>query len=950
MADISKVEVGSSIYNIKDDSARTSIQEIPSIYATIEQLQQQVTELQNQINTLLNSSVTSVNGKTGDVKITASNIGAAPESHITETATEEKSSHVKISSKSIDINKTAEDLSTDTAASLLATQQMGKNLQEQIDAFSDGDSGYVKSVNGISPKPGTGGQITVKANNINYKDDINVAQGIENLEEAFSKINIIANPSYDPSLVTPRELVGLQIGELIYAIPIPESIQKDSMPEASEQYVNKIFQFTGATDLEFTNGYFYKCNKITTEIPSEEEGGEPTVEITYQWKPCKVQDGGGGTGGTSNYEDLENLPKIGGVILKGDKTLAELGINNFDGDYNSLQNIPESFTPSDHTHLVKDITDLDLTGYIEKTQGTENVGKILKVNETGELVLAEDETGNSVSVSAQGTSTDSVRYITVDGTEYLIGGSGESSLEELTDVNLINIANGQILSYNSETNKWENIDAPSGTVIANPAGESSEDLTKIQVGNTIYGISSSLQINTKDEITNLAETIKSNDITYGFKPTYKYDPVGLEEVNKIKYIRATFWASAESNGIEVGEIRFSTTADDSGENFAFTDASVECSVSCYNDASASNIITNRGRMGCNSTNPIVTITLSDLYLLDFTKYSYIKIYRGQDYVSTSRKLAAFSIDYSLDGEHYYSLCPQTNCDVDNLVSYGLAYTFDGTTLLNYSYSSELYSKIVLYDNTTSNLEAENVQKAIDKLAEKSISIIANPDEEIVKDLTKIKIDGTTYRIADDSIGKKVWYRFTTQSAGGNDASLNVTCDGITKNYLYSTIRSTPLVIDGVFKLNYGLNGNQWRVTCLGDKIFYNNSLMENNSIIKEWGYGESVDFEIYNFTGTINEIIPNPEGEGAENLTKISINGVIYGIPMPNNFLILSGTLSPGSTSITLHDESITGEEMIEVFTDIYGVNPKTITSEVGSITLTFKAQENDMNIKVRCL
>lgn len=499
-------------------------------------------------------------------------------------------------------------------------------------------------------------------------------------------------------------------------IPISQVV---ALPEANQNLIGKILQYTGETTENYTNGYFYKC------ISSSTGGG-----TVYLWSRINVQPAGGGTGGTSNYEDLENLPRINGVIIKGDKTLEELGINNFNGDYNNLINIPDSFTPSKHSHTVKDITDLDLTLYVEKQQGTENTGKILKVNEGGNLVLAEETTGNSVSVSAQGTSIDSVRYITVDGTEYLIGGSAESSLSELTDVNLIDIANGQILSYNSVTSKWENIDAPSGTVIA------------------------------------------------------------------------------------------------------------------------------------------------------------------------------------------------------------------------------------------------------------------NPNEEIVKDLTKIKIDGTTYRVADDSIGKKVWYRFTTQSTGGNDASLNVTCDGVTKNYLYSTIRSTPLVIDGVFKLNYGLNGNQWRVTCLGDKIFYNNNLMKINAIIKEWSYGETVDFEIYNFTGAINEIIPNPKDEGVEDLTKISINGTVYNIPGNgsgssivanpedistgaveltslrinnndykissqsggNNFLILSGVLSAGSTTITLSNESITGEEMIEVFTNIYGVNPKNVTSEAGSITLTFKAQENDMNIKVRCL
>ena len=237
-------------------------------------------------------------------------------------------------------------------------------------------------------------------------------------------------------------------------IPISQVV---ALPEANQNLIGKILQYTGETTKDYTNGYFYKC------ISSSNEQG-----TIYLWSRVNVQPAGGGTGGTSNYEDLENLPRINGVIIKGDKTLEELGINNFDGNYNNLINIPDTFTPSEHSHMVKDITDLDLTLYVEKQQGTENTGKILKVNEEGNLVLTEEGSGNSVSVSAQGTSTNSVRYITVDGTEYLIGGSAESSLSELTYVNLTDIANGQILSYNSETSKWENIDTPSGTVVANP--------------------------------------------------------------------------------------------------------------------------------------------------------------------------------------------------------------------------------------------------------------------------------------------------------------------------------------------------------------------------------------------------------------------------------------------------------------------------------------------------
>lgn len=40
--------------------------------------------------------------------------------------------------------------------------------------------------------------------------------------------------------------------------------------------------------------------------------------------------GGGGGGGTDDYEDLNNLPKINSVELKGNKTLAALGIQPAD--------------------------------------------------------------------------------------------------------------------------------------------------------------------------------------------------------------------------------------------------------------------------------------------------------------------------------------------------------------------------------------------------------------------------------------------------------------------------------------------------------------------------------------------------------------------------------------------------------------------------------------------
>lgn len=41
----------------------------------------------------------------------------------------------------------------------------------------------------------------------------------------------------------------------------------------------------------------------------------------------EISSGGGGTGGTTDYDELVNHPKINGVELVGDKSTSELGIN-----------------------------------------------------------------------------------------------------------------------------------------------------------------------------------------------------------------------------------------------------------------------------------------------------------------------------------------------------------------------------------------------------------------------------------------------------------------------------------------------------------------------------------------------------------------------------------------------------------------------------------------------
>lgn len=61
----------------------------------------------------------------------------------------------------------------------------------------------------------------------------------------------------------------------------------------------------------------------------------------------------------------------------------------------------------------------------------------------------------------------------------------------------------------------------------------------------------------------------------------------------------------------------------------------------------------------------------------------------------------------------------------------------------------------------------------------------------------------------------------------------------------------------------------------------------------------------------------------------------------------ITGTLTAGQTSITLTNSAINENSTIEPYTSVYGVNPKTITVSDGSVTLTFKAQTQDIGVKV---
>lgn len=73
-----------------------------------------------------------------------------------------------------------------------------------------------------------------------------------------------------------------------------------------------------------------------------------------------------------------------------------------------------------------------------------------------------------------------------------------------------------------------------------------------------------------------------------------------------------------------------------------------------------------------------------------------------------------------------------------------------------------------------------------------------------------------------------------------------------------------------------------------------------------------------------------------------------YGGGGGQSYTEVSGTLTAGSTSITLSDASITSSSFIQVFAGNGNINYTSISSTEGSVTIGFLAQASDMTVTVR--
>ena len=65
---------------------------------------------------------------------------------------------------------------------------------------------------------------------------------------------------------------------------------------------------------------------------------------------------------------------------------------------------------------------------------------------------------------------------------------------------------------------------------------------------------------------------------------------------------------------------------------------------------------------------------------------------------------------------------------------------------------------------------------------------------------------------------------------------------------------------------------------------------------------------------------------------------------------IFTETLSAGDTTITIISSQIAVGSMVDIYTDVYGLEPTNVAVTAGQIVLTFDAQGVDIHVKVKVI
>ena len=107
------------------------------------------------------------------------------------------------------------------------------------------------------------------------------------------------------------------------------------------------------------------------------------------------------------------------------------------------------------------------------------------------------------------------------------------------------------------------------------------------------------------------------------------------------------------------------------------------------------------------------------------------------------------------------------------------------------------------------------------------------------------------------------------------------------------------------------------------------------------------DVKISQLTGASaldgTEVLPGVQNGATVGITAQDIANLASG----GGYTIVTGTLSAGSTTLTLQDASITTSSLIFYGSEVLGVYPTAMAASAGSLTMTFEAQQTNVGIAI---
>ena len=118
-----------------------------------------------------------------------------------------------------------------------------------------------------------------------------------------------------------------------------------------------------------------------------------------------------------------------------------------------------------------------------------------------------------------------------------------------------------------------------------------------------------------------------------------------------------------------------------------------------------------------------------------------------------------------------------------------------------------------------------------------------------------------------------------------------------------------------------------------------------NEIYAEIGGGSTVTASVVSYDNTTSGMTADDVQEAIDEL-KADVDAIV--VPA-SSFEIVRGTLTAGQTSVALTaSKAVAATALIDVFADVYGLNPDTVTVAGAVVTLTFAAQASDVAVAVR--